>query len=199
MTPEERIDENAPLAVEQAQRTALHFGLDCNEALSAGLGALRKAAEHFQPDGTANFSTYAKKCISNALLDLLKKEKRIAKHFQSEEALGLDDFESVLEAHPGKEPSPSTGFALQESGKILRAAVGQLKESDRQMIELVWQGQKASEIAQILRCSKQNISYHLSRIYTELRSILAEQGFGGLDTVGLLKTVTKMKNETEGL
>ena len=61
------------------------------------------------------------------------------------------------------------------------------------MIEMVWGGQKTSEIAQILDCSKQNVSYHLSRIYSELRSILEKKGFGGLDTIGMLKTLTKVK------
>lgn len=199
MTPEELIEENTPWAVEQAQRSALFFGLDSNEAISSGLWALRKAAEHFDPDGAASFSTYARKCIHNALLDQLKKEKRVADHFVNVEALGHDGFEKFLEAKPGNEISPSTGSAMQESDRILRASVDQLKESDRQMIELVWQGKKASEIAQVLGCTKQNVSYHLSRIYAELRSLLLKKGFGGLDTIGLLKTLTKAKKVTESL
>lgn len=146
-----------------------------------------------------NISTYAKKCIHNALLDLLKKEKLIAEHFVSEGALELDEFESFLDAQPGSEISPSTEAAMQESGKILRAAVNELKESDRKVIELVWEGRKTSEIARILGCTKQNVSYHLSRIYAELRSILRKKGFGGLDTIGLLKTLTKVKKVAERL
>ncbi len=45
MTSEEWIEENAPAAVERAQRTALEYGLDPNEAISAGLGALSKGAQ----------------------------------------------------------------------------------------------------------------------------------------------------------
>ena len=191
MNQEKLIEEYFPNAVERAQRTALLFGLDPNEAISAALSALRKGAEFFKPVGTANFSTYANKCIHNALLDLLKKEKLIDHHFVSESALEFDEFENFLDAQPGSEVSPSTEAAMQESGKILRVAADELKENDRQVIELVWEGRKTSEIAQILGCSKQNISYHLSRIFAELRSILAKKGFGCLDTVGLLKTITK--------
>lgn len=89
--------------------------------MQEGLLAVERAKESFD-SARAKWSTYASRCIRNAVVDLIRKEKR-----EHEHQAPLED------SIPAPEPeAEDPGFKLQR--ELLRHLIDRLPETERQVI-----------------------------------------------------------------
>ena len=94
---------------------------DYDDAVQEGLLAVERAKETFD-SARAKWSTYASRCIRNAVVDLIRKEKR-----EHELQAPLED------SIPAPEPeAEDPGFQLQR--ELLRHLIDRLPETERQVI-----------------------------------------------------------------
>lgn len=186
-----------PLADSIAAGYANIAGVTLDDLQAVARVTLHRASERYD-SGKGLFEPYAKRAIRNALNDLHAKQARHAQH------------EVVIEPHPGETtqgvfidrcPDPQQDVALiaarAESREALEQSLARLSSRARTILGLVAQGLSYSEIGDRLSVSKQAAHKAASAALDDLRNLLGERGFKGLDSQGLLKSDT-MKNLSEG-
>lgn len=195
--PNQLFSSCLPIADSIAAGYANIAGVTADDLQAIARAALHRASESYDPS-KGLFEPYAKRAIRNALNDLHAKQARHAKH------------EVVIEPQPGEttqgafieqSPDPQQDVALiaarAESRETLEESLARLSSRARAILGLVAQGLSYSEIGERLNISKQAAHKTATAALDDLRNLLGERGFKGLDSQGLLKSDT-MKKFSEG-
>jgi RNA polymerase sigma factor (sigma-70 family) len=185
--------EALPLADKIAGGYANIPGMTADDVRAVAHAALHRAALAFDPARGA-FEAYAARAIRNALNSLHQKEARHARQHLPEADLAVsastegstapsqrlpDEFQDVL----GQVRS-------QESRRVLESVLATLSARSRQILALVAEGHSYAEIGERFGISKQAVHKAATSAMDQIREQLAAQGFGGLDSQGLLRTAT---------
>ena len=119
--------------------------------------------KEYQPDKAA-FSTWLFRIAQNCMTDYFRKQQR------RQEAVWEDFFDPADE-----HPTPEGEMLIQEGCSELLAAMDQLKERERHIIELkYWSDMSNQEIAALEGISAGNVGVILFRAIGNLKKILAE-------------------------
>ena len=181
---------NADLADRIAAGYTNIAGVTGDDLQSIARVALHRASGKYDPS-KGPFEPYAKRAIRNALNDLHAKQARHAEH------------EVVVESQPGettqspfieRTPDPQQDVAMivacVESREVLEELLAALPTRDRTVLGFVAQGLSYSEMGERLAISKQAAHKAASSALDRLRDQLAERGFKGLNSQGLLKSAS---------
>lgn len=185
-----KIDEYLPLA----RKIALSFsnipGLDSREIEMAAQEALAAAARQYDP-AKGEFSHYAAQAIRNALRTLHQKQLRHHEHhaYTLNQAAGFSTQADVIQQTPDvTQDSVATHVGRAESIDALQRCMARLTPKQQKVLHAVGKGMSYVEIGKEFGVSKQAAQQMASTAIKALREFLAEEGFGGLDSVGLLKS-----------
>ncbi len=114
------------------------------------------------------FGLYAKICVTNALISLLRAAKRRA----GNTIVSLEN-EDYFRLRAGDEDDPASRVIEQESEKALRSLIkNNLSEYENRVWTLYISGLTSGEISRKLRRSEKSINNALYRIKRKLRSLL---------------------------
>lgn len=166
-------------------------GLSLAEIEIQAQEALAAAARQFDP-AKGNFTAYASQAVRNALRSLYQRQVRHHKHhaYVLDQPVGMQSAqEDLVHNTPDKkQESVATQVNRAESIAALQRAMEQMPERYRIVLNAIGQGRSYSEIGVQLGMTKQGVHKIASAAMQSLREHLASQGFGGLDSVGLLKS-----------
>jgi len=158
-----------------------------DELVSEGRVALLSAARFFDP-ARGNFISYASTAIRNRLNDFYEKQVRQAEAFPTSIDAQKSNEQST-EAEP-KFADDAADVRLSarrsESALILREAVAQLPARLQIVLKSIQAGKTYEEIGRELGISKQGVYKLAQPALRQVREFLAERGFGGVDSKGLL-------------
>ena len=119
--------------------------------------------KEYQPDKAA-FSTWLFRIAQNCMTDYFRKQQR-------RQEAAWEDFFDPADEHP----TPEGEMLIQEGCSELLAAMDQLKERERHIIELkYWSDMSNQEIAALEGISAGNVGVILFRAIGNLKKILAE-------------------------
>lgn len=161
------------LAYKQLTKTELILQ---NEAdiISEGMIGLIRAADSFDEKRGKKFSTYAVKCIKNAMLQYIRK---ISKYWGKEVSLYApiskdDDGSTLCYADVIEDETPSNCF--EECAKsLIDERIEKLPETDREIMQAVIAGYKQKEIAAMMGIRQPTISRRIKKIQYRLRKELS--------------------------
>lgn len=153
--------------------------------------ALLKAAQHFNYE-SGEFIPFASVVIRNALRDLYERQVRHLQHHAYDLNVPCNTAtteEDRIATIPDLEAKdvPEAAAAL-ESDTRLAQAMKSLTPRLRLVAEGIGAGKSYSEIGADLGISKQAAHKLAGAAMTTLREKLYAMGFGGIDTLGLLKS-----------
>lgn len=135
------------------------------DLLQEGMIALLKASKVYLPDsGPASFSTFAYKCIRNAMLSYVEREKRTNVSSLSD-VVSPAQGPRTLEETVGKPDEPTIAELREVVLKCARTS------RERYIIELRLEGKTQRQIACILRISEVRVS----EILRELKPIVEQK------------------------
>ena len=171
-------------------------GVSMDDVRAVAQAALNRAARAFDP-ARGEFEPYAAQAIRNALNSLHQKEARHARQIVPEADLALAAFTTTGSTAPGQRLPDEFQDVLaqvrsQESRSVLEAVLATLPERTRQILGLVAAGRSYAEIGDSLGISKQAAHKAATSAMTQIREQLATQGFGGLDSQGMLRTASRL-------
>jgi len=153
--------------------------------------ALAAAGRQFDPS-KGDFTAYASQAVRNALRSLYEKQVRHHHHhaYVLDQPAGMQSTQTdlVQNTPDKKQESVATQVNRAESIAALQQAMGQMPERFRVVLTAIGQGHSYSEIGTKLGMTKQGVHKIASAATQALREYLESQGFGGLDSVGLLKS-----------
>jgi RNA polymerase sigma factor (sigma-70 family) len=186
------IEKLLPLARHIAKDFTNIPGLSLAEIEIQAQEALAAAARQFDPT-KGDFTPYASQAVRNALRSLYQKQVRHHHHhaYVLDQALKSTQTDLVHNTPDKKQESVATQVNRAESIEALRRAMEQMPERYRIVLTAIGQGCSYSEIGAQLGMTKQGVHKIASAAMQSLRKHLASQGFGGLDSVGLLKSFQK--------
>jgi RNA polymerase sigma factor (sigma-70 family) len=166
-------------------------GLDLPEIEIQAQEALAAAGRQFDPT-KGDFSAYAAQAVRNALRSLYEKQVRHHHHhaYVLDQPAGMQSTQTdlVQNTPDKKQESVATQVNRAESIAALQRAMAQMPERFRVVLTAIGQGRSYSEIGDQLGMTKQGVHKIASAATQSLREHLESQGFGGLDSVGLLKS-----------
>ncbi len=166
-------------------------GLPQEEIEMSAQEALLKAAQHFKTE-SGDFIPFASVVIRNALRDLYERQVRHHQHHvydlnvTSSNATSAEERIERIPADQSREVNDAA--ASRESEKRLALAMETLSPRLRLVAEGIGNGKSYSEIGAGLGISKQAAHKLAGAAIASLREKLDEMGFGGIDTLGLLKS-----------
>ncbi len=186
--------EALPLADKIAGGYANIPGMTVDDVRAVAHAALHRASLAFDPARGA-FEAYAARAIRNALNSLHQKEARYARQHLPEADLALAAFTTAGGTAPSQRLPDEFQDVLaqvrsQESRRVLENLLASLPVRTQQILALVAEGHSYAEIGERLGVSKQAVHKAAAAALDSLREQLAAQGFGGLDSKGLLRTAT---------
>ncbi|HEV2045849.1 MAG TPA: sigma-70 family RNA polymerase sigma factor [Chthoniobacterales bacterium] len=158
-----------------------------DELVSEGRVALLSAARSFDP-ARGNFVSYASTAIRNRLNDFYEKQVRRAEVFPVSIYSTPSDDESTKPESKYADETVDVRLAARrsESARILREAIGQLPQRLQIVLKSIRSGRTYEEIGRELGISKQGVYKLAQPALRQVRSFLAERGYGGIDSKGLL-------------
>jgi RNA polymerase sigma factor (sigma-70 family) len=185
--------EALPLADKIAGGYANIPGMTVDDVRAVAHAALHRAALAFDPARGA-FEAYAARAIRNALNSLHQKEARHARQHLPEADLApaaatTDGGTAPSQRLPDEFQDVLSQVRSQESRRVLENLLTALPARTRQILALVAEGHSYAEIGERLGISKQAAHKTAVAAMDILRDQLAAQGFCGLDSQGLLRTV----------
>ena len=158
----ELIERNMGLVFFIAQKY-FDVGIEGDEAISAGLLGLVKAANSFDPARKIKFSTYAGRCIENEILMCIRSAKRRQREVSLYESVSVD----------------SDGSELLVMDILVRLASGALVNVEIQRVGYLFPGARCacyssdllmrqySQVREEKRRAGERFSYHdIKRVYT---------------------------------
>jgi RNA polymerase sigma factor (sigma-70 family) len=188
---EEPIENYFPLAKKIAGEFDNIPGLPMEEIEMSAQEALLKAAQHFKPE-TGDFIPFASVVIRNALRDLYERQVRHHQHHVYDLNMPCGNAttaEELIERIPAfHSRDVNDAAAGRESDKRLALAMEALSPRLRLVAEGIGAGKSYSEIGADLGISKQAAHKLAGAAMATLREKLHSMGFGGIDTLGLLKS-----------
>ena len=164
-------------------------GLDLPEIEIQAQEALASAGRQFDPS-KGDFTAYASQAVRNALRSLYEKQVRHHHHhaYVLDQPLQSTQTDLVQNIPDKKQESVATQVNRAESIAALQRAMAQMPERFRVVLTAIGQGHSYSEIGDQLGMTKQGVHKIAAAATQALREHLESQGFGGLDSVGLLKS-----------
>ena len=180
-----------PLAPHIARDFSNIPGLDLQEIEIQAQEALAAAGRQFNPF-KGDFTAYASQAVRNALRSLYEKQVRHHHHhaYVLDQPAGMQSTQTDLVQNTAekKQESVATQVNRAESIAALQGAMAQMPERFRVVLTAIGQGHSYSEIGDQLGMTKQGVHKIAAAALQSLREHLESQGFGGLDSVGLLKS-----------
>lgn len=134
---------------------------DRDDLFSEGLLGLMNSVKAYDKEKTAGFSTYARVCISNRMLNALKKTDRITKREEN-----IEDVELTF-LH-----SPESILIEREAISELVGDLGYLSKLERSVFILYVNGASYQEICEALGVEPKSVDNALRRVRTKLRKRL---------------------------
>jgi len=190
---ENRVEDLLPLAARIAREFGNIPGLPFPEIEVAAQEALANAARHFDP-AKGDFAAYAACAMRNALRDLHERQVRHHRHHVYD--LDVTTNSAITSQQPRIQRVPAAGepladhsVAAGESRQRLQHAVANLPPRMRVVAEGIRDGKSFSEIGAALGVSKQAAHKLAGAVITTLKERLQLMGFGGVDTMGFLKSI----------
>ena len=176
------IEHNLRLVVYIAKRFE-NTGVGLEELISIGTVGLMKAVSTYNADKNIKIATYASRCIENEILMFIRKTSQRKKEISIDEPLSVDyDGNELLLSDILGSESDSVTKAMEEAEerKIVRAAVMDLSERERVIIELRFglfgnEELTQKEVADALGISQSYISRLEKKIMHRLRKKIEEK------------------------
>ena len=178
-----------PLARHIARDFSNIPGLDLPEIEIQAQEALASAGRQFDPS-KGDFTAYASQAVRNALRSLYEKQVRHHHHhaYVLDQPLQSTQTDLVQNIPDKKQESVATQVNRAESIAALQRAMAQMPERFQVVLTAIGRGSSYSEIGDQLGMTKQGVHKIAAAATQALREHLESQGFGGLDSVGLLKS-----------
>ena len=176
------IEHNLRLVVYIAKRFE-NTGVGLEELISIGTVGLMKAVGTFNSDKNIKIATYASRCIENEILMFIRKNANHKKEISIDEPLSVDydGNELLLSDILGSEAdSVFKRMEEDEERRIVRAAITELNERERVIVEMRFglngrQELTQKEVADLLGISQSYISRLEKKIMQKLRKKLEEK------------------------
>ena len=176
------IEHNLRLVVYIAKRFE-NTGVSIEELISIGTVGLMKAVSTYNADKNIKIATYASRCIENEILMFIRKTSQRKKEISIDEPLSVDyDGNELLLSDILGSEADSVTRAMEEAEekKIVRAAVMDLSERERVIVEMRFGlfGNEAltqKEVADALGISQSYISRLEKKIMHRLRKKIEEK------------------------
>ena len=176
------IEHNLRLVAYIAQRFE-NTGANIEELISIGTVGLMKAISTFNSDKNIKLATYASRCIENEILMFIRKSSTHKKEVSIDEPLSVDwdGNELLLSDILGSDSDVVTReMEEDEERKIVRAAVSDLSDRERIIVELrfgLGNGRELTqkEVADALGISQSYISRLEKKIMSRLRKKIEEK------------------------
>ncbi len=134
---------------------------DQDDLFSEGLLGLMNSVKTFKKDKDTSFLTYASVCISNRMINALKKSDRISKREEN-----IDDH--VV----SKGDSPESIVLEREAVSELVDGLQYLSDLEREVFNLYIHGESYADIGKALGISAKSVDNALLRVRTKLRKRL---------------------------
>lgn len=131
---------------------------DQDDLFSEGLLGLMNSVKTYDKEKKASFSTYASVCISNRMINAIKKSDRILKREEN-----LDD--SVVSGGN----SPESILIERESISELIDGLQYLSALERDVFLLYIHGESYEKIARVLNITQKSVDNALRRVRTKMR------------------------------
>ncbi len=131
---------------------------DQDDLFSEGLLGLMNSVKTYDKEKKASFATYASVCISNRMINAIKKSDRILKREEN-----LDD--SVVSGGN----SPESILIERESISELIDGLQYLSSLERDVFLLYIHGESYQKIAKVLNTSQKSVDNALRRVRTKMR------------------------------
>ncbi len=142
-----------------------------DDILSEGMIGLIRAADTFDATKGKRFSTYAVKCIRNAMLQYIRK---IAKYWDKEVSLFApiaQDFDGSQLSYADVIEDGKSEECVEECAKtLIEDKIRQLPDGDREIMQALISGYKQKEIAAMMGIQQPTISRRIKKIQYRLRS-----------------------------
>ena len=176
------IEHNLRLVVYIAKKFE-NTGVGLEDLISIGTIGLIKAINTFKADKNIKLATYASRCIENEILMYIRKCSSHKNDVSIDEPLNIDwDGNELLlsDVLGSDEDSVSRNMEKNEDEKIVRAAVEELSDRERLIIELRFgfSGRREmtqKEVADMLGISQSYISRLEKKIIGKLRESIKEK------------------------
>ena len=174
------VEHNLRLVVYIAKRFE-NTGTGIEDLISIGTVGLMKAINTFCADKSIKLATYASRCIENEILMYLRKNNGQRCEVSIDEPLNVDwDGNELLlsDVLGSEEDGVSYELEKQEERQVVRLAVAELDERERELIELRYglrggEEMTQKEVADLLGISQSYISRLEKRILVRLRDRIA--------------------------
>jgi RNA polymerase sigma factor (sigma-70 family) len=167
-------------------------GLDYREIEIQAQEALAAAGRQFNP-AKGDFTAYAAQAVRNALRSLYERQVRHHKHHDyvlDHPAVRESTQTDLVQNTPDqKQESVDAGVRRAESIAALRKGMEGLPERHRLVLTGISEGKSYSEIGEQLGISKQAVHKIALAAAESLKGRLRDQGFDGLDSIGLLASI----------
>ena len=176
------VEHNLRLVVYIAKRFE-NTGVGIEELISIGTVGLMKAVSTYNADKNIKIATYASRCIENEILMFIRKNSHRKKEISIDEPLSVDydGNELLLSDILGSDnDAVSREMEDEEERRIVRAAVADLNERERVIIEMRFglcgkNELTQKEVADALGISQSYISRLEKKIIHRLRKKLEEK------------------------
>lgn len=151
-------------------------GLDLSDLVQEGMIGLNHAIERYQEMENTLFYTYAQKCIERKIISVVISANR-NKNKILNESISYDDDENLLLKFI-KDSSPSPEEVLldeDEEEKLVNKIKQNLTDFEEQVFELMINGFKYREIAEIIDKDNKSIDNAMQRIKFKIKKILNQK------------------------
>ena len=170
------IEHNLRLVVYIAKRFE-NTGVGVEDLVSIGTIGLIKAINTFKADKNIKLATYASRCIENEILMYIRKNSNVRQEISIDEPLSCDwDGNELLlsDILGSDEDQVYRDLEAEEDKKVIREALSNLEERERQIIELRYglSGKREmtqKEVADLLGISQSYISRLEKRIISRMK------------------------------
>lgn len=158
-----------PVIRSRAGRYAGIAGADREDFVQEGMLALFRAARGYQEARQTEFGAYASRSIHNAMLTLIKKNRKTAGDIVSIEQMGEEYLSGRLARPPA---TPEDDVILSEYGSSRqRKIMALLSDFEQRVLDLYLGGHTYQQIAASLNTSSKAIDNALQRVKRKLRPV----------------------------
>lgn len=152
----------APL-VKAIARSYFVIGIDGDDLVQTGMIGLMRAVRTFREDEAAGFKTYAGRCIRNAILDAIRKQKSAP--------VSDVDLEDVF--LPSEEQEPSRLYIEDETARILSETIASvLSEREADVLKLYLNAMSYREISERLGMEQKQVDNTIYSFKKKIKKIL---------------------------
>ncbi len=177
------IEHNRRLVFYVVSNKFANSNFEKDDLSSVGMIGLIKAVDNFKLERKTAFSSFAVICITQEILKFINYEKRQTRYESLGKVLYIDDLghEFTLENLIASDTDTALEYANQEIYKIVRNLLETLPEKERILIQRHFglckqEPMSQLELAEEMKCTRQNISRILLNGYKRLKLKLVEQG-----------------------